>query len=98
MVLTKCNNRLHNYLHNYAAYLEKKNYHYLIYIRERPSEECAFENPIDCDSDPKYKHIRTYDGSCNNLQHPYWGKARTPLARFLKSDYDDGHYSSWVII
>ncbi|XP_052708782.1 heme peroxidase 2-like [Crassostrea angulata] len=54
---------------------------------KRSTEECEFEKPIHCDDGAKY---RTYDGSCNNLKYPYWGKAETPLARFLKSDYHDG--------
>ncbi|XP_076089035.1 chorion peroxidase-like [Mytilus galloprovincialis] len=37
-----------------------------------------------CNSYAKY---RTYDGSCNNLMNPSWGKAKTPQRRF---EYD-GH-------
>lgn len=70
---------------------------------KRSTEECEFEKPIHCDDGAKY---RTYDGSCNNLKYPYWGKAETPLARFLKSDYHDGKqfifcsysYEGWTIM
>lgn len=34
--------------------------------------------------------FRTIDGSCNNMEHPWWGKSETPYARILKPDYDDG--------
>ena len=33
---------------------------------------------------------RTADGSCNNIEHPEWGKASRPLNRLLISDYCDG--------
>lgn len=33
---------------------------------------------------------RTIDGSCNNIEHPDWGKANTPPKRLLKNHYDDG--------
>ncbi|CAG2211056.1 PXDN [Mytilus edulis] len=44
-----------------------------------------------CNSYAKY---RTYDGSCNNLINPSWGKAKTPQRRFEYNghkmvDYDD---------
>jgi peroxidase len=32
---------------------------------------------------------RTSDGSCNNLEFPWWGKAETPNKRLLPSAYDD---------
>jgi hypothetical protein len=33
---------------------------------------------------------RTYDGTCNNLKRPLWGKSMRPLERFLAPDYADG--------
>ncbi|XP_071870045.1 uncharacterized protein [Bombus fervidus] len=33
---------------------------------------------------------RTSDGSCNNLQHLWWGSAMSTMQRFLPSVYDDG--------
>ncbi len=35
---------------------------------------------IFCNRNSNY---RTYDGSCNNIQHPSWGKSFTPLRRDL---------------
>jgi peroxidase len=32
---------------------------------------------------------RTSDGSCNNLNFPWWGKSETPNKRILPSAYDD---------
>ena len=34
----------------------------------------------DCPVDDKY---RTFDGSCNNLHKPEWGKANTDVQRFV---------------
>lgn len=36
---------------------------------------------------------RTNDGSCNNLQHPLWGRSNRPHRRFLKSVYWDGKFN-----
>lgn len=33
---------------------------------------------------------RRYDGSCNNLYVPWWGKSNTPCERLVKASYDDG--------
>jgi len=39
--------------------------------------------------DPKSKY-RSFDGKCNNLKVPWWGKKETPLKRLLPNEYDDG--------
>lgn len=44
----------------------------------------------DCDPNARY---RTYDGSCNNLHHPLWGKSFRAVGRFLEPDYADGKYN-----
>lgn len=33
--------------------------------------------------------FRSLDGSCNNLDKPWWGQPSTPFKRLLKSSYDD---------
>lgn len=33
---------------------------------------------------------RTYDGTCNNLQHSVWGSSHTPFARLLPPMYENG--------
>lgn len=39
-----------------------------------------------CNSTTRY---RTYDGSCNNLLYPIYGKSETPFKRYLTPDYED---------
>ena len=49
-------------------------------------EKCHKNIDITCDAKSKY---RTYDGSCNNLRVPAYGKSFTPLQRIFENDYDD---------
>lgn len=51
-----------------------------------PDRYCPKMN-IKCD---RYEHYRRIDGSCNNLQYTWWGKAGSPYTRILKAEYDDG--------
>ncbi|CAI9737911.1 chorion peroxidase-like [Octopus vulgaris] len=47
---------------------------------------CPFRKAITCDNNSKY---RTANGSCNNLNYPYWGKSFTPLLRMRPPYYQD---------
>ncbi|XP_071150270.1 chorion peroxidase-like [Mytilus edulis] len=64
----------------------------LIFISEiKQGADADEEVQGSCNSYAKY---RTYDGSCNNLMNPSWGKAKTPQRRFEYNghkmvDYDD---------
>ena len=59
-----------------------------------PNQFCPFEQPIACDSSTKFRSI---DGSCNNLQRPWLGKAETPYKRYLPPAYQDGLESPRII-
>lgn len=48
---------------------------------------CPFLKTIPCNRSAIY---RTIDGSCNNLDQPYWGRANTPYRRLQDPDYADG--------
>jgi len=52
-----------------------------------PAPFCPKEDYIYCN--PSYPY-RSFNGSCNNLQYPWWGMAESPYKRLLQQDYDDG--------
>jgi peroxidase len=62
-----------------------------LYRNKRQTTTCPFGGIISCNSSSKY---RTFDGSCNNLVNPYYGKADTPYERLLTASYDDGTNSA----
>lgn len=43
----------------------------------------------DC-SRQRNSKFRTLDGTCNNMQHPFWGSALQPFRRILPAEYEDG--------
>lgn len=49
-------------------------------------DTCGLEVP-ECDPDYKY---RSYDGSCNNLEHPTWGMYHSAFVRLFEPRYSDG--------
>jgi hypothetical protein len=54
---------------------------------QAPPELCQFKKVAPCD--PITRH-RRFDGSCNNLQNPWWGKSEIPYKRYLPAEYSDG--------
>lgn len=52
-----------------------------------PAPFCPREDYIYCN--PSYPY-RTSNGSCNNIDYPWWGMAESPYKRLLPPDYDDG--------
>ncbi|KAK0173176.1 hypothetical protein PV328_006414 [Microctonus aethiopoides] len=51
-------------------------------------ERCPRKNLPHCP--PASLKYRTADGTCNNLEHPWWGSAMSTMQRFLAPVYDDG--------
>ena len=48
--------------------------------------QCHNRKSKDCS--PRYQY-RSLDGSCNNLQHPFWGASTEPFRRLLPAEYED---------
>ncbi|PRD28589.1 UNVERIFIED_CONTAM: pxt [Trichonephila clavipes] len=49
-------------------------------------DHCLPDKPNICNSTDRY---RTFNGSCNNLEHPDWGMTSTAFRRLLRPDYAD---------
>lgn len=56
---------------------------------------CPFLKTIPCNRSAIY---RTIDGSCNNLDQPYWGRANTPYRRLQDPDYADGNFETLLYL
>ncbi|XP_076063497.1 salivary peroxidase/catechol oxidase-like [Oratosquilla oratoria] len=59
------------------------------------TKDTIIENtcPSGPECDEKSKFYRNIDGSCNNLQNPMWGQARTPFQRAVTPHYADGFFA-----
>jgi len=55
---------------------------------EVPEYYCPKHNYNYYKCDAKYPY-RNYDGSCNNLYVPWWGKRDTPYERIISPEYQD---------
>lgn len=51
---------------------------------------CMEHQRANCSNMCFHTKYRTIDGSCNNLQHSYWGASHTPFRRLLKPIYENG--------
>lgn len=43
-----------------------------------------------CDEETRRSPYRTYNGSCNNIEHPEWGMTGRAQSRLLPAMYSDG--------
>ena len=50
----------------------------------------AHRDRVSCSDISFHERYRTIDGSCNNLQHHFWGASLTGFNRLLKSIYENG--------
>ena len=50
-------------------------------------EECPWKVPPPCDPNAEF---RTFDGSCNNLKEPNWGRTLTTYQRMVPAEYAPG--------
>ncbi|XP_069177101.1 salivary peroxidase/catechol oxidase-like [Procambarus clarkii] len=63
---------------------------------EEDLQEVTLANTVIAATCPRHprcdRHLlyRTLDGSCNNLEHPSWGQARTTYQRLRPPHYSDG--------
>ena len=54
---------------------------------------CPYARNYLCDAKTQY---RSYDGSCNNLERPLWGRSMIPYNRYLPAHYGDSELK-WKI-
>jgi hypothetical protein len=57
-----------------------------------PARFCPFKQQQQTKCDPQFPY-RSLDGSCNNLNNFWWGRAESPFKRFLDPDYSDRKYN-----
>jgi hypothetical protein len=51
-----------------------------------PNDLCPFRLNTACNPSDRFSQI---DGSCNNVQNPWFGKSETPYKRYMTPSYDD---------
>ena len=51
---------------------------------------CEEHNRVVNCSDCFHRRYRSYDGTCNNLDHPLWGASEIPFKRLQQPAYEDG--------
>jgi len=71
-----------------SPYSDKQKEQIALYYQV-PELYCPKHNYNYYKCDDKYPY-RNFDGSCNNLYVPWWGKRETPYERILAPEYDDG--------
>ena len=49
----------------------------------------ASKSNVSCNDYCRHSKYRTYDGTCNNLQHSYYGASVMPFSRLLEADYEN---------
>jgi hypothetical protein len=54
------------------------------------AKPCPFSAEAVSTVNCEQTNYRSYDGVCNNLEHPLWGAANTPFRRILPARYGDG--------
>lgn len=75
----------------------KQNYHFnglvspeRIRLLANLSGCTAHHRLVNCSNLCFHRKYRSYDGSCNNFNHPMWGAALTPFSRLLIPNYENG--------
>ncbi|KAF8787391.1 Peroxidasin like protein [Argiope bruennichi] len=48
------------------------------------------KEPPSCSDMCFHRNYRSFDGSCNNFNHPRWGTSLTPFVRLLPAVYENG--------
>lgn len=61
-----------------------------IYLLANLSGCTAHKRLVNCSDLCFHKKYRTYDGTCNNYNHPMWGASLTPFTRLLIPNYENG--------